>query len=477
MKRRSNIRIAAGLTAAMLLVTACSDDKKDSGSTTAAPASAAPSSSATETSTATSSESTTDSTTGSSADTTPPSAAGSSAWTVGTDDCVDPEAATAKIEGEVKLGSIMPLSVSPAAAAFSPVKDGLEAYVKYANEQKLLGDIKLSVTVEDDQYNKDLTPGAATKLIDSGVNALVGVIGTPNNLAIRDTLNNDCYPQLMALTGSPDWGDVAEYPWTTGGLIPYNIESKAYAKNIASTFPDGSKVALFTVATEFGQVYADAFKEEASGAKMDIVDEQTIEGTDTQPPKSQVTAIAAKKPDVIMAVPLGAGCISFLKTLDEAKAATPGWDPKVYLTNTCASPLILGASGTAANGLITSNYLKNVDDPKNAGDAKVKAYVDYMTSLGLGDKITTASVGWTVGEVTVHILQQAMKSADGLTRASIMEAARSFTFAPSLALDGVELKMDGEKDAFQVESLQVEQYDATSKLFTDVGSLITEFES
>ncbi|MEY3681332.1 MAG: hypothetical protein RL547_1945, partial [Actinomycetota bacterium] len=38
-------------------------------------------------------------------------------------------------------------------------------------------------------------------------------------------------------------------------------------------------------------------------------------------------------------------------------------------------------------------------------------------------------------------------------------------------------KMNGLEDQFLAESLQVIQYDAETQLFTDIGELITEFES
>lgn len=472
MQRRKHLRLAAALTAAVLVVAACSDDDKGtSTTTTAAPSStsAAPDSTAPSTDAPPSS--------GAPESSAPSTDAPSAAWQVDTDECVDPSAANAPIEGTVRIGSIMPLSNSIAAAAFSPVKDGFDAYVAYANEHNLLDGYTLQLTVEDDEYNKDLTPGAATKLIDAGTDLFVGVIGTPNVLAVRDTLNNECYPQLMVLTGAPDWGDADDYPWTTGGLIPYDVESKAYAKAIGTDYPDGSTVALFTAASEFGQVYADTFKALADSEKMNIVEDQTIEITDTNPPKSQVTAIAAKKPDVIMAVPVGAGCVTFLKELDAAKATTPGWEPDVYITNTCASPLILGAAGEAANGIITSNYLKDPLDAQYANDEGVTTYVDQMDAMGSKDKVTTGLVGWNLGEVTVHILRQAAASPDGLTRASIMNAARNFAFSPSMVLDGVVLKMDGDVDTYQIESVQLERYDVAKATFDLIGDLDTSFES
>jgi len=293
---------------------------------------------------------------------------------------------------------------------------------------------------------------------------------------VRQTLNDACIPQLNALTGSPHWGEVADYPWTTGILVPYDTESKVYAAQLKELYPNGAKVALFSVNSEFGSAYVDAFKALASQYNLTIVDEQTIEAEDATPPASQITSIAAKKPDVVMAVPLGAGCVTFLSQLATAKAQNPDWKPATFITNTCASSLILGAAGAAADGIYTSGNTIDVGNPANASLPKVKEYLDYMASIGKTDIATTAAAGWGTAEVTVAILMQAQKSPDGLTRASIIDAARNFTYTPMLARDGVVLKMDGEKDPFLSESLQVLQYNATAKTFTDIGKLITQFE-
>lgn len=463
--------LAAVIAAGALLIAACSDDKTTDSTTAASTGDTA----AVETTVATG-----ETTVETVADTTPVSDPATEAWTVDTGICVDPAAADAPIEGTVKIGSVMPLSGGAAAAAFAPVKDGYEAYIKYANEKGLLGDVKLEVTIEDDQYNAELTPGAVAKQIDAGVNIFSGIIGSPNNLAVRDTLNDNCIPQLAALTGSPAWGEVADYPWTTGELVPYPVESAVYAAQIAELYPDGAKVALFHVNNEFGQYYVEAFKELADQYGIEIVGEETIESTDSNPPTAQITNIAALKPDVIMAVPLGAQCISFLGEVANAKAANPDWTPATFLTNTCASSLILGASGQAANGLYTSSNLIDVVDPANAAIPQVAEYLAYMDGLGKADIAATAGAGWTTAEVTVAILIQAQASPEGLTQASIINAARNFTYTPSLGLPGVEFKMNGEEDPFLAQSLIVRQYAVAadgSGTFTDIGKLITDFES
>lgn len=371
----------------------------------------------------------------------------------------------------------MPLSGGPAATAFAPVKDGFEAYIQWANENKILGDITIEVQIEDDQYNKDLTPGAVEKLLDADTNVFAGIIGTPNNTAVKDLLNEECYPQLNALTGSPSFGNAEEYPWTTGLLIPYTTEAKAYAALIADQFPAGAKVALFTVNNEFGQVYAEAFKEIAPEFNIELVDEQTIEATDAAPPTAQVNSIASNAPDAILAVPLGAGCATFLGEVANAKAANAGWNPAIFITATCSSPLILGLAGPAADGIYTANNLVDILDPEVAAQPAVAEYIAFMEGLGKGDIITTAAAGWHTAEVTVLTLKAALESEAGLTRASIINAARAFNQATTFTRPGITLKMNGVDDQYMSESLQVIQYNATTKLFTNIGELITDFES
>ena len=191
------------------------------------------------------------------------------------------------------------------------------------------------------------------------------MIGTANNQAVRDLLNEECYPQLFANTGAPIWGDVENYPWTTGGLPPYNTETAIYVEDIAREFPDGATAAMFHVNSEFGDAYQAAFEELAPDANIEIVDEQTIENADSNPPTAQVNAIASEEPDVVLAVPLGAQCPTFLSEMANAKAANPGWEPRIYITSTCASTLLLAIAGASADGIFTIVTAKDANDPAN----------------------------------------------------------------------------------------------------------------
>ena len=123
------------------------------------------------------------------------------------------------------------------------------------------------------------------------------------------------------------------------------------------------------------------------------------------------------------------------------------------------------------------NPRKEYNAIANASKPNVMQYLDLMKAAGFEKEATTGAAGWTAAEVTVAILKQAQASPQGLTRASIINAARNFTYTPMLARDGVVDKSMGESDPYLAESLQVLQYDATKKVFNDIGSLITDFET
>ena len=400
-------------------------------------------------------------------------------WTIDTSACADVARAEQPIEGTVKVGSVMPLSGGPS-AAFGPIKDGFQTYLKMASDKGLLPGYKITADIRDDQYDAAQTAGVVDGAINDGADIFAGIIGSPNNLAVRDKLNHQCIPQLEALTGSPAWGQIADFPWTTGALVPYNIEASVYATKLKELKP-GAKVALYSVNSDLGKAYVDEFKKQADQLGLSIVDEQTIDPNIYDQPVTQVGSIAGKLPEAIVAVPLGLQCPAFLTELANAKAQNTAWTPMVFITNTCASKLFFGLAGAAAEGVYTSDNLVDANDPKNADHPGVKAFMETYNAAGLGGDPGATEAGWNAGEATVAILNAALKTGT-LSRKSIIEAARNLTFTPSLARQsassqGVQYKMKGAEDPFAFQTLQVLQWSGASQTFTEVGDPITDFES
>ena len=88
---------------------------------------------------------------------------------------------------------------------------------------------KIELVAKDDAYDgaRRRSRTCSRSIDDDKVFGLFNVVGTKNNLAIRDTSNEDCVPNLFAATGSPAWGN-HDYPWLLGTeLVPYPLEMQA----------------------------------------------------------------------------------------------------------------------------------------------------------------------------------------------------------------------------------------------------------
>ena len=130
----------------------------------------------------------------------------------------------------IKIGTSIPLSGGPA-VLFAPFGAGVQAYIDYYNTE--FGGVNgqpLELIIKDDQYTADLTKANVDELIfDDQVALLGGIIGSANNLAVQADTTAQCIPQLYAATGAPNWGDVENNPWTSGLLVPYEIEAEVWA--------------------------------------------------------------------------------------------------------------------------------------------------------------------------------------------------------------------------------------------------------
>jgi len=404
-------------------------------------------------------------------------AAGPEGWSVDTGACLDPGAADAPITGTVRIGSVMPLSGGPAATVYAPVAAGFRAYVAHADAAGLLPAHGLELAIDDDRADPQLTPGVVAARLAAGAQLFAGIAGAASNEAVRDALNAACIPQLFALTSAPVGADVRAHPWTIGQLVPAMVEARAFAAHVARQRPQGATVAVLHADDPTGVSYADALVAETGAtASVRVVAREAVGAADPAPPAAQVAAIAASRPDVVVAAPVGVGCIGFLVELAASRALAPGWAPEVYVTSSCAARTFLRAAGPAADGVLTSSVLVDPADPASAALAGVVELERQLATTGLVGERDAAAVGWTTGELTVAVLRQAAASPTGLTRASIIEAARAVQHVPSLARPGVVARTAGEADPFPFESLAVVRYDAATGGFQDVGELITTFE-
>lgn len=381
---------------------------------------------------------------------------------------------TAPIEGDtIKLVSSYPQS--GLTGAFAEIARGWAAYFDKVNAE---GGVEIdgkSYQIEfedaDDEYNPQQTASNIEELVGTDGNdafAVFSVVGTANNINIRDFLGELCVPNLFAGTGSVAWGN-PEYPWLIGStLSPYTLEAQAFADHLKENDPD-AKVAMLRQSDEFGATYEEGFRRAIEGTDIELVAvEEYAVGSDQV--ASQVTALAASGADAFF----NGGTLLACPAALSAKQ-TEGWEATTWVSGTCISKTLMGIAGAAGDEVLSMTNLKDPLNPDYAEDPAMQEFFDTVEeyrSEFKGRELDLENAIIAYGYTQAELFVQALENAAAPTRLAVMEAVRNMdAYTASLAHEGVSFTT-GPDDAFMGEAFVLVQYDAAAAHFNEIGDLI-----
>jgi branched-chain amino acid transport system substrate-binding protein len=380
---------------------------------------------------------------------------GESAGPATTDDCIDYQATQGVSDDSIKLGSSFPKS--GLYQAFSKIATGYEAWFQNLNDNEDgIGGRQIEMITEDDEYSSGNTQQNYQKLTQSdGVFATFGVVGTANNLAIREQQNEECIPNLFASTGYPGWGDPDAYPWTIGSIPTYNTEMAMWVAYLQETKPDAT-IAVLYQNDDFGKAYLDALKPLIEGTDLTIVAEEAFDAENADV-AAQLTTLADSGADAFVSATTALACANAMGGLLESS-----WRPLAYISATCISSTITSLAPPGAPDLFYSGvYLKDPNDPTWADDEGMLEFQEVGAASGLTPENLLDGVvvfGWTLGQ----LLQQTFENAETIDRQSVMNAAWSLDNVElPMLLPGITVNTDGADDPFPIEQMQLGKYNGT----------------
>lgn len=395
------------------------------------------------------------------------SSSGSASGGIDTSSCPPGGDSTGVSGNTITFGSSYPQS--GLYAPFASILKGAQAFFDYTNANggvEVAGKkYQLKLDGKDDAYEPAKTAANTQSLVnDDKVFGMFSVVGTANNIAIRDFLGRNCVPDLFAGSGSPAWGN-PKYPWLIGStLAPYSLEVNAFVSYLQKNKPNAT-VAILYATDDFGQAYEKSFKEQIKGTNIKVVAEETYNPEDNKV-DSQMTTLAASKADAFL---MGATLLACPAALKAAK--NDGWSPITWGSGTCAAKTLIGLAGDSANNLLSETNIKDPQNPSFDNDPAMQLYKQQVKKLD--PKVDTSdgivAYGWTQGALLVETL----KRASAPTRSAVMNSALNLkgVTGVGLLLNDASLTSSYPSDKFLGEIFQVEQYDAAKGYFNDVGPI------
>ncbi|HEU5151950.1 MAG TPA: ABC transporter substrate-binding protein [Iamia sp.] len=393
----------------------------------------------------------------------------------GVEDCIsDP---TAEIEGDtLKLVSSYPQS--GLTGAFAEIARGWATRFDEANADGGVDFAGTTVQIEyedkDDEYNPQKSAANIEELVGAngdGAFAVFSVVGTANNISIRDFLDELCVPDVFAATGSVAWGN-PEYPWLIGStLSPYTLEAQAFADYLKENQPD-AKVAMLRQSDEFGTTYEEGFKQAIEGTDIELVAiEEYAVGSDQV--ASQVTALAASGADAFFNGGTLLACPNALTAKD-----AEGWEATTWVSGTCISKTLMGLAGAAGDDVLS---LTNLKDPLNPEYAEDPAMTDFFAAVEeyqpefKGRELDLDNAIIAYGYAQADLFIQALEAAESPSRLGLMESIKNLDGVTTpLAHEGITFTT-GDGDAYMGESFVLVQYDAAAAHFEEISDVI-DFE-
>ena len=260
-----------------------------------------------------------------------------------------------------------------------------DVYIDYVNANGGIDGRQVELFTRDDGYVASVTIENVDQMLQADKPFKITTLGSPNTLAVRDTINQACVPHSWAQTGLPAWADPENYPWTTGMALNYYSEAGLWVKWIEENMADQApvKVAALVADNDFGLAYEKGFEQFAEGSE--VIGEFVVQQHDPAAPTvtNEITSLAGSDPDVFILMTAGAPCTQGIQD-----AATSGLREAIdvgFVPQTCKGiTTFLTPAGDAADGYyVIGGGAKDLTDQAFADDPFISFAKGLLTDAGL----------------------------------------------------------------------------------------------
>ena len=351
----------------------------------------------------------------------------------------------------------------------SPYSKGVEDYVKYVNDEKLLGDDKLVCFIRDDAYKTEATKRNFEDFLDENIVFYLNY-STGSTMAMRADFDEEKIPVLPA---SFHAGNLVDSNYIFLPISSYSSQAVGLAEYVAANHKGSGKpkVALFLHPSAFGRAPRDDVKK-AIGAGLGIDLVEVVEHGKDLDNTAMLKRLKSKGVQYVISQTVQPPVATMLKGAQGLGmiASTYGEAGKITFLGChyAGGPDLIGLAGSAAENYYWTTSYKLMTAKGPGTDAQLALAKRY----GRDEKVAN-SQNYTNGIMVIQVAVEAMRrvKAKGkkVTRASLHEELLSMNgynaFYPLTTVGPVSFSKD---DREGVDTLQL--YVAKDGVFHELGA-------
>ena len=319
-----------------------------------------------------------------------------------------------------KMGLSLAIT-GPTSDAGDPYSKGVEDYVKYVNDEKLLGDDKLECFIRDDGYKTEVTKRNFEDFLDEEIVFYLNY-STGSTLALKPDFEEEKIPVIPA---SFHAGNLIDSNYIFLPIASYSSQAVGLAEYVVANHKGSgkAKVAMFIHPSAFGRAsYDDVKKAIDAGLNIELV--EIVEHGKDLDNTAMLKRLKSKGVQYVISHTVQPPVATMLKGAQSLGmiATTYGEPGKITFLGAhyAGGPGLIALAGSAAeNYYWTTSY--KLMTAKGAGtDAQLALAKRY----GRDDKLANDSNytnGIMVAQVAVEAMRRAKAKGKKVTRESLYE--------------------------------------------------------
>jgi branched-chain amino acid transport system substrate-binding protein len=303
----------------------------------------------------------------------------------------------------------------------SPYSKGVEDYVKYVNDEKLLGDDKLVCFIRDDAYKTEATKRNFEDFLDENIVFYLNY-STGSTLALRQDFDEEKIPVLPA---SFHAGNLVDSNYIFLPIASYSSQAVGLAEYVAANHKGSGKpkVALFLHPSAFGRgPLGDVKKAIAAGLGIELV--EVVEHGKDLDNTAMLKRFQSKGVQYVISQTVQPPVATMLKGAQSLgmAAATYGEAGKITFLGChyAGGPDLIGLAGSAAENYYWTTSYKLMTAKGPGTDAQLALAKRYGRDAKLANSQNYTN-GIMVVQVAVEAMRRVKTKGKKVTRAALYE--------------------------------------------------------